>query len=661
MSWEKAVRTGTLPEWPYPLRYGEEKELETDVLVLGGGIAGCWAAISAAKKGLRVAILEKGATIASGSGGAGCDHWVYVANPCSDITPEEMVDAEITSTGGYTNCISRYISSREAYDALVELEEMGGKVRDTEDEFKGAEFRDEKTKFCFAYDYQNKLHFRVWGSTFKPALYKACKKLGVEIYDRTMATSLLTEGGKHGSRVIGATGLNIRTGEFVIVRAKATVLCLSRPQRVWQFSTELTGMSTLRPQTCIGNGHAMAWRAGAELTQMEKSTRSLMGSGLNFPMYGTGNPFNTWYACSMVDADGKEIPWVDRDGNVLKGVSDRYRPAPGQRFLGERSINYNYRRPTLVPDLLERVQKGEFRLPLYADLPGMPEMERRVIFGMMVGEEGKTKIPILKTYRDAGFDPDKDLLQSYMMLGGEEMGKKARMQRPGLPQQRTFGEGGDAGGLLIDWDLKTTLDGLYAAGDQLFAGNYHHHAAATGRYAGRKAAEYALVAGVTSVERQQVEEEKARVYAPVKRQDGIDWKELNAGLCRVMQTYCSEQKTEDLLNLGLLSLKEIEENDVSMAYAADPHKLGRVLDVLDLLTCDQIIINACLARKASSQHLDFYRLDYPQLDPPQWQKWITVRLEGEEVKTRMLSIDFWGKLKENYEARNRDYEGWYKG
>ncbi|MCX6012746.1 MAG: hypothetical protein NTV30_04930 [Chloroflexi bacterium] len=36
--------------WRYPILYGEEKEIHTDVLVLGGGIAGCWAAIAAAKK-----------------------------------------------------------------------------------------------------------------------------------------------------------------------------------------------------------------------------------------------------------------------------------------------------------------------------------------------------------------------------------------------------------------------------------------------------------------------------------------------------------------------------------------------------------------------------------------------------------------------------------
>ena len=49
-----------------------------------------------------------------------------------------------------------------------------------------------------------------------------------------------------------------------------------------------------------------------------------------YPQYGYGNAANTWYACTMVDANGKEIPWIDRDGNILKTVAERYRPAPGR-------------------------------------------------------------------------------------------------------------------------------------------------------------------------------------------------------------------------------------------------------------------------------------------------------------------------------------------
>ena len=77
-------KEGTPPEWPYPIKFGEEKELEADVLVLGGGIAGCWAAITAARNGAKAVIMEKGDVRRSGAGGPGCDHWCNVpANPHS--------------------------------------------------------------------------------------------------------------------------------------------------------------------------------------------------------------------------------------------------------------------------------------------------------------------------------------------------------------------------------------------------------------------------------------------------------------------------------------------------------------------------------------------------------------------------------------------------
>ena len=94
------------------------------------------------------------------------------------------------------------------------------------------------------------------------------------------------------------------------------------------------------------------------------------------------------------------------------------------------------------------------------------------------------------------------------------------------------------GGLVVDWDLKTSLDGLFAAGAQIFASGDHAYAAATGRYAGRKAADYVSGMGEQEADRRQIDMEKARVYAPVQRKNGIHWKELNAGVCRVMQDYC---------------------------------------------------------------------------------------------------------------------------
>jgi len=60
-------------EWPYPLEWDKEETISADVLVLGGGIAGCMAAISAARNGQNVVFVEKGATKMSGARGSGCE------------------------------------------------------------------------------------------------------------------------------------------------------------------------------------------------------------------------------------------------------------------------------------------------------------------------------------------------------------------------------------------------------------------------------------------------------------------------------------------------------------------------------------------------------------------------------------------------------------
>jgi succinate dehydrogenase/fumarate reductase flavoprotein subunit len=635
-------------EWPYPLEWDQQTAVTADVLVLGGGVAGTWAAIGAAKRGARVVLVEKGATVTSGAGGSGCDHWESAAtNPCSRITPEELTDALVRSHGGYCNGISHYIECREGWDRLLDLEAMGGKIRDTDDEFRGADFRDEDTRLLFAYDYQNRFTLRVWGTTFKRALYNACNELGVTILDRTMATSLLSEGGSPGSRIVGATGVDTRTGRFLTFQAKATVLCMSRPSRLWLFSAEMPGISEFRPPQCCGDGHAMAWRAGAEFTMMEKSVRAEWSGTRSFPPYGTGNTHNTWYACSMVDAEGREIPWVDRDGTVLTELSQRYRPAPGQKLFLKGGCEpdipgYEFLGPDILPaeDLLAQ----GYKLPLYADLPSMPELERRAIWGLMVGEEGKTKIPILQAYSDAGFDPDTDLLQSY----GEGW-RSASF----LPDERQLF--GYPGGLVNDWTLRTNLEGLYAAGDQLFASNCHGHAAATGHYAGRHAAAYAASAPETALHEEQVMVERSRVLSLVEGFGGVEWDEVNTTIALIMQEHCGATKNGEALANGLAKLRDVRRHEVLHMRPSNPHELTRILEVLNILTNAELVIHACLAREASARYLLFHRSDYPEMDPPEWEKFVTVKLENGRVMEGELPLDYYGYLQESYEAYNGDY------
>jgi succinate dehydrogenase/fumarate reductase flavoprotein subunit len=631
-TWQEFTgKEGHPPVWPYPIRYEAEQEIETDVLVLGGGIGGCWAAISAARKGVRVILVEKSATIRSGAGGSGCDHWYYpVASSLSNVDPDEYAKQVSNANGGYSCGIGRQIQCRESYDTLLELEKMGGKVRDYEDKYKGAVGRDDQTKFMLSPRFQPaNACFRVWGTTFKPALKKECERLGVKIYDRVMATSLLNEGGIPGAKVIGATGINNRTGEFLVFKAKATILSTAGAGSIWVFNTELAGITTFRSRAMSGDGNAMAWKAGAELTLMERSSILSLGTGFKHHWYG-GAGDASYENVSLVDDNGKKLPVpIEGWGERREHIDDvRMRPWDVVR---------------------EGVLKGDYALPFYGDFPSMPEVERRVTWGLMIKEEAITQI-IQKTYTDAGFDPSKDLLQNYQLIEGRS-----------LPQWRSIDSAGSRGGIFVDWDLKTTLDGLYAVGDQLPSSGDHSFAATTGRYAGRKAADYVRQIGQPVISKAQVAKEKARVYAPIKRSDGIEWKELHAGIARAMQYFCSEYKTESLLNMGLDALRDIEENWVPKLYALDPHKLMRSLEDISVLTCAQIITHASLARKASTQYLDFNRIDYPQLNPPEWNKFLNVRLQDDKVTVKELPLGYWGNLKDNYEARNKDYTGVYQG
>lgn len=645
--------------WPYPIRYGQMDSYETDVLILGGGIAGVWAAIAARRIGAKVTIMEKAETRRSGAGGTGVDHWGYAAdNPCSRITPEEMTSALVENHFGYRNGISTYIHTSSAYETLLEMEAIGGKVRDTDDEFKGAPFRDDRTKLLFAYDYDNRYCIRVWGANFKPLLRRQCKRLGVELLDRTSATALLTEGGTHGARVIGAIGVNCHTGTFVVVRAKAVVLATNRPQRIFTFTSEHRGAAAHRGGSNVGNGYAMAWRIGANFTLMEKTIRSPFASPYSYPPYGTGNAINTWYPCTIVDANNKEVPWVDCNGKVLSTVDERCRPAEGQKFFlmggGNASQPHpglkKYAGPTLIPDLEARMVRGEFTPPFYADLTDMPWYERKAIWGLMVGQEGKTRIPILQTYERAGFDPAKDMLQTYDFLRGQGMREFV------APQERTFGEIGVAGGMLVDWDLMSNIPGLFGAGDLLFGSQDHVNAATTGRYAGARAALYAHGLNHAALDTAQIEREKKRVYAPLaETSDSIDWKELNIGVARVMQNYCAELKNEELLKLAEIWLADIEQNEISRVSAGNPHQLMRTLDVIDILTCAQMIVHASRARKATSEVLSFNRVDYPENDPPEWHKYVVIGQEkNNQVRVTDRPLGFWGDFESNYRPRHTE-------
>jgi len=258
---------------------------------------------------------------------------------------------------------------------------------------------------------------------------------------------------------------------------------------------------------------------------------------------------------------------------------------------------------------------------------------------MMVGNEGKTRIAIYDTMTKAGFDPDKDLFQAPVMP--PEGYVHSNFWGAGIHTPATLRAIG-AGSFLTDWDLRTNVEGLYVgAGGNLFGGGCHGESHTTGRYAGRHAAQYAKTALEPVIDKNQLEAEKERAYRATRQsKEGNGWKEINVAITRIMRDYCGRFKNETTLNLGLRLLNELKTTELASAYASNPHELGRLLECHSLISVGELVFKACLQRKASNSMLDFHRLDYPRMDPPEWNKLLPIRQENNKVKVRELPLDF---------------------
>jgi len=127
----------------------------------------------------------------------------------------------------------------------------------------------------------------------------------------------------------------------------------------------------------------------------------------------------------------------------------------------------------------------------------------------------------------------------------------------------------------------------------------------------------------------------------------------------VIQDYCGQYKNELTLRAGLRLLKELRESELASAYASNPHELGRLLECSSLIDFGEAMLEASLARKASSTILDFRRLDYPALDPPEWNKLLPIRQVNGKAEVRELPLDYFLKapFASSYEENYRAHAG----
>ena len=159
--------------------------------------------------------------------------------------------------------------------------------------------------------------------------------------------------------------------------------------------------------------------------------------------------------------------------------------------------------------------------------------------------------------------------------------------------------------------------------------------------------------------------------APVNRTRGTGWKELRAGICRIMEDYCGEYRTEEVLRHGLQWLDSIGESEAANAYARKPHELMRTMECQTQITLGQLVMHACIAAENADQASGgglkkaimglVMKMKGGEMPPPEmlakFQRghYITVKKENGTMKTGVLPFRYWLKppfaptYEENYQ------------
>ncbi len=539
--------------------------IETDVLIVGGGLAGLSAAIAAAERGARVAILEKAGIERSGAIGGGVDHFIAYLEAGE---PWDTRDAYLRwigtmARGAVDLRVHNAIYCRELKAAIERLARIGNPLTQPD----GTYYRTAALGMPGPYA----VNFN--GKHLKPRLAKVVRGLGCQVMDRVATTNLLCNGG----RVAGAMGFQIRTGEFVVAQAKATVVTTGRVDRLFENPTGIH-FNTWQCPSDVGAAQAMAFRAGAALANMEYLRITVVPKG---------------FAAAGL--------------NALTGMGGRFINAMGEQFMarydpsGDKAPRYR-----LAQAVMEENHAG--RGPVFIDCRQLTAKQMEHLY--------------------ATLSYDKDTLPDFLAQKGIDLAKD--------PVEVMAAEGhlggpaeGVGSGLVIDETCGSTLEGLFAAGDCTNAASTASPAVTSGCAAGKAAAAYALKAQQGQPSREQVEAEREWVVAPLRRKEGILPREMEETAARIMWQQVGPARTEAGMRAGLDKLLRLEAH-LDQLRARDLHELMRANEVRDLLLIGKIMATAALYRRESRFGIYHRRLDCPEMEDA-WNGQVRVKNEGGRI------------------------------
>ncbi|MEE8448606.1 MAG: FAD-binding protein [Thermodesulfobacteriota bacterium] len=552
----------------------EMETLDCDLLVVGAGCAGCWAAIRAAELGARVILAEKGTVARSGT-------TLYCHDMLAPAKEEEVEEwlPEIVEH-------AEYMSDQRFAEILVR--EQGERVKDML--ALGVPFEMDKEGKLFQDVGRGHIKSRVIlydGRKLMEILRSQAIARGVRLVERVAVFHLLTSDGCHpsGGRVIGAIGLNTRTGKVIVFRAKAVMLSTGMVSSKvhFTFADNLTG-----------DGQMMALRAGAKLAGLEFACNFKFISPLGKRAHsGSGFIQFQTLGAYIVNAKGERF-------------MERYLPARKERRATK---------VLLAQGMVKELMEG--RGPVYFDMRHFtPEMWARA---------GRIIPTTVSNLESTGFNYQKDLVRVH-------------------PLVIDFGTSGSHG-ICIDEQGQASLPGLLAGGvaaqfkgcTEFLSGAYISYCSVFGYRAGERASQLAKEWGLQDLAKDQVQQLAQEMLAPINRRNGLRPEEVYHKLViKLARPEIGIIKNQAKIEEMLAEVRKVAKEDLPRVGAQDVHQLIKANEVRNFVEYLEPIFMC--SKERTETRLTHYRLDYPYRDDENWLKWITVKREESGLKLGFMPV-----------------------
>jgi succinate dehydrogenase / fumarate reductase flavoprotein subunit len=557
---------------------------EHDVLVVGAGGAGLRAAIEASALGCSVGLVTKSllgkAHTVMAEGG--------VAAALAHVDPQDDWETHFRDTmkgGSFLNhWRMAQLHAQESPDRVRELERWGALFDRT------ADGRILQRAFG-GHTWKRLAHV---GDRTGLEMIRTLQDKGVHMGIDVHMECTLTQLFKDGDRIAGALGYWRGSGEFVLFRAKAVVLCTGGVGKAWKI--------TSNSWEYTADGQALAYHAGAELIDME---------------------FVQFHPTGMVWPPGVMGILVTEG---VRGEGGILRNAKGERFMWK--YLPDARRHEYADD------EDEARRWVEAAVEGKqtedrrpPELSTRDNVARAIYTEVKEGrgSPHGGVFLDISYlDPERvkrklpSMYHQFIELADVDITKQPMEVGPTTHYIM--------GGIRVDPDsAAATVPGLFAAGEAAagmhganrLGGNSLSDLLVFGRRAGAGAVAYAkALNSAPRVNEAQVESEMRDLLAPFDRGQGENPYDLHQALQACMQAkvgiFRSQQDLEAAIaELAVLGRRAAQVKvEGSRVYNPGWH-LAR--DIVNMITASEAIARSALLRKESRGAHS--RLDYPNLDP----------------------------------------------